>query len=164
MKIDPNKKTRKKDAAKRSLQTYVNKYCRLRDCFGEEGAPCISCGKWTPYDEGDGGHFIPTTSGAIRFDERNINHQCRRCNRFLHGNPRHYYKAMIHKYGQGVVDELESREFEPKKWTIEELDELKKYYKEKIDAINRGEDPRQHDPGLDMSSMFSGLGESREVS
>lgn len=138
MQKDPMKKTRTRDAKKRSLQTLVNKYARLRDCFGNGGTNCISCGVWYPFEKGDGGHFIPTTSGAVRFDERNVNFQCHRCNRFLHGNVRHYYKAMIQKYGPQVVAELEAQEFTPKKWTDDELTALRTYYRGKIKSIEAG--------------------------
>lgn len=110
-------------------QKTINKYIRLRDCNGLGGANCISCGIWYEFSKLDAGHFIPITSGALRFDERNINAQCIKCNRYLHGNIRHYQKAMIRKYGLSVIEELEKREFEPYKWTVEELEQLHdKYY------------------------------------
>jgi len=165
MKKDPKKKTRSKAAAKRAAQNVINKYCRMRDSYGNGGAHCISCGEWTAYDESDGGHFIPTTSSAIRFDERNINLQCRRCNRFMHGNPRHYYKGMLKKYGQKVVDELESREFESKRWSAEELKEIRDYYGDKIRRLERGEPPQDtNNSGMAVLDLFTGVDETGEVS
>lgn len=114
------------------MQKLANRYARLRDTKELGGAFCISCLTWCEFDELDGGHFIPTTSEAIRFDERNINAQCVKCNRFMGGNVRHYLKGMIRKYGQVVVDELESKERETKKWSEAELREIEIYYKEKI--------------------------------
>lgn len=119
---------------KEKIQRLANKYCRLRDTQGI-GANCISCGSWKEHDQMDGGHFIPTTSGALRFDERNINAQCTKCNRFLHGNARGYYKGMIVKYGLDVVEELESREGGTYKWTIAELEEREAYYKAKLKEL-----------------------------
>jgi len=134
-------KTKKKRSprllVKERVQKLANKYARLRDCGDEGGTFCISCRQWKEYEELDGGHFIPTTSQAIRFDERNINAQCIKCNRFLHGNPRHYAKGMVAKYGQAVVEELEAQEHRSKKWTLAELLELEIYYKEKIALIKR---------------------------
>lgn len=138
-----------------SLQTKVNLYVRLRDCFGDEGAGCISCGKWTLFEEGDAGHFIATTSAAIRFDERNIHFQCRRCNRFKHGNLHRYYPAMVRKYGQEVVDELMEQEGVIKKWTDDEINALKEHYNERIKQIKSGRLPET--PGgarLSMSDLF----------
>lgn len=111
----------------------VQLYARLRDCGGPDGGTnCISCGVWHHFDEMDGGHYISRRSKAILFDERNVNAQCRRCNRFLNGNERHYMRGIIRKYGQEVNDELESQEFILKKWTMPELLELDAYYTEKL--------------------------------
>lgn len=120
---------------KERVQKLANRHARLRDTKEEGGAYCISCLEWKEFDELDGGHFIPTTSQAIRFDERNINAQCIKCNRFMGGNSRHYLRGMVRKYGQDVVDELESQEHLSKKWTLVELLELEIYYKQKIAAL-----------------------------
>lgn len=159
------KKT-KISSLKKTTQALANRYARERDCFGDSGAACISCGVWKSFEELDGGHFIPTTSSAIRFDERNINAQCTRCNRFLHGNPRHYYKGMLRKFGEDVVDDLEAREFDTKKWTREELEEIRQYYREKLDDLHRGTLPStptrvgEGDTGMEMSRMFKDLAAS----
>ena len=126
---------KKRTGLKHKAQILVNKCARLRDCAGTSGgANCISCGVYHVYDEMDGGHFIPITSAATRYNLININAQCRKCNRYLRGNVRHYYKAMIVKYGIEEVEKLESLEFTSKKWTVEELEEIianaKQYIKE----------------------------------
>ena len=158
MKKDPKKKTRSRTVLLRSLQTVVNKYCRLRDCNGEPGTGCISCNKWTPFEKGDGGHFIAQgSSSALRFDERNINFQCTRCNRFLHGNTHNYYVGMVKKYGQSVVDELMEKQHDGKKWTEDEIKELRAYYQRKIKDLQAGR--TEPDSGLSMSALFSGDGE-----
>lgn len=122
--------------AKERVQKLANRYARLRDCNGEGGAMCISCYGWFDFDELDGGHFIPATSQVVRYDERNINAQCRKCNRFLHSNARNYYKGMIRKYGIAVTEELEAQEHRTKKWTLEELAVIEVYYKEKIASLS----------------------------
>lgn len=115
------------------VQLKVQLYARLRDCGGRSGgANCISCGLWFRFEDMDGGHFVSKTSSAIRFDERNINAQCRKCNRFLHGNERNYFHGMVKKYGLEVTEEIESQEHITKKWSEPELLELLNYYTEKI--------------------------------
>lgn len=136
------KTKRKKSGSKQALQNIVNRYCRLRDSYTNGGAGCISCGKWTTADDGDGGHFIPAKHSATRFDERNVNLQCRRCNRFLHGNLANYYVGMVKKYGQETVDELMSRQHEGKRWKDDEIKELRQYYRNKI--ANLGESVADH--------------------
>lgn len=128
---------RKRTGLMAKAQRVVNRYVRLRDCGGDDGgANCISCNEWKHFSEMDAGHFIPVTSSAIRFDERNINAQCRKCNRYLRGNVRHYGKAMLIKYGQDVIDQLEAREFEAYKWTADELQELVDHFTEKVKSLS----------------------------
>lgn len=126
---------KKRTGLKHKAQILMNKVARLRDCGGPNGgANCISCGVYHEYGEMDGGHFIPITSSATRYNEININAQCRKCNRYLRGNVRHYYKAMLMKYGEQAVEELEAQEFLTKKWTVDELEQIiedaKEYIKE----------------------------------
>lgn len=118
------------------LQKLVNEYCRKRDCRDKGGAACISCLRWYAYEDLQGGHFIPVGSSAIRFDERNINAQCRRCNHFLSGNQMHYQDNLIKKYGQPVVDGLRAREGITRQWKQWELKELIAEYKEKLNGKN----------------------------
>lgn len=118
----------------------AQKYARLRDCGGYNGsANCISCYALKPYAELDGGHFIPSTCSYWKFDERNINAQCHKCNRFLHGNQRHYAKGMVRKYGHEVLDEIEKHEFDIKKWSYDELSMLYDYYSEQIGKFDEKE-------------------------
>lgn len=121
------------------VRVMAQRYARLRDCGGINGfAACISCEEVKPYSGLDGGHFIPSTCSALRFDERNINAQCHKCNRFLHGNARHYAKGMLNKYGKKVLEDLETKEFQVKKWTYDELSQLYDYYANKIIPIESG--------------------------
>lgn len=143
-----------------TVQTLANKYARLRDTFGTGGAACISCGVWKSFEELDGGHFIPTTVSSTRFDERNINAQCHRCNRFLHGNQRGYFRGLEKKLGRSELDDLEAGAA-GHKWTQDELKALKEYYAEKIKRIEAGEDPRTDNQSMDMQSMFKDLDQAR---
>lgn len=146
---------KRKGGKKQALQNVVNKYCRLRDCAGEPGTNCISCGKWTPFEKGDGGHFIPQgSSSALRYDERNINFQCHSCNRFKHGNAHNYYVGMVKKYGQGMVDDLMDRQHEVKKWTDEEISELRKYYRDRIRKLESGEFEAENDNIVSVLDVF----------
>lgn len=130
------KKTTKYTTLRDSVQTLANRYARERDCFGNDGAGCISCGKWFSFEDLDGGHYIPTTTSSTRFDERNINAQCHRCNRFLHGNLRGYFRGLEAKLGRNGLDDLEAGAG-PKKWTRQELEDLKVYYKQKLKDLRQ---------------------------
>lgn len=118
---------------KDSLQRLVNKYIRLRD----KDEPCISCGKWS--NKFDAGHYINQGStGALRYNEDNIHKQCSlNCNKYLSGNKIKYRIALVKKIGSPRVELLESQIHDVKKWTREELEELKTYYKEQLSNIDK---------------------------
>lgn len=139
---------------KKSVQALANRYARERDCFGHSGTGCISCGEWTSFEKLDGGHYIPSTVSSTRFDERNINAQCHKCNRFLHANLRGYFRGLEAKLGRDGLDDLESIAG-PYKWTREELNALKLYYKRKLADLRAGIAPAQ--PHVSMSGVFAPL-------
>lgn len=120
------------------VKYYCNKYIRLRDSIGKGWGQCCSCGKIVI--EGDAGHFIGTGFGGssgVRFDERNMNLQCRSCNRFQEGNKLEYRKFMLNKYGQDVVNELE-RLHRTRNYTLMDLEGLLLYYKQAYREIEDG--------------------------
>ena len=78
-----------------------NKFIRERD----KDKPCISCGKFTTLEAG---HFFSAGHHPIlRFNEFNVNGQCKHCNCFLHGNLLNYRQGFINKYGIEKLTELE---------------------------------------------------------
>lgn len=111
--------------AKKVFQRYV----RMRD----EGQECISCSNQNP-KQWHAGHFKKAEiySGVI-FDERNVHRQCSKCNVFLGGNELNYRLGLIKRYGLSFVNRLESyaNETRNKKYTKDELIEIKKKYLEK---------------------------------
>ena len=110
----------------RETQTVFNRYIRKRD----ELLPCVSCGRFHQ-GQWHAGHFQPrSTHSRLRFSELNVFRQCAPCNDRLSGNLTLYRVELIKRIGADMVDWLESPEQrEPKKWTIEECDELKVYYR-----------------------------------
>jgi len=83
---------------------------------------CCSCGTTQHYKRADGGHFIPRGHWATVLDERNVNPQCKYCNRFPTADTLIRYTAwMVKTYGQDVVDELQRLKKTHRKWTKEEL-------------------------------------------
>ena len=106
---------------------YFQKWIRKRD----EGKPCISCGSLS--DKVDAGHYFKAElySGLI-FNEDNCHSQCRKCNRYLNGNESHYRIGLSNRYGEDYVKNLESIKDANrlKKWTKDELIEIKNKYKD----------------------------------
>lgn len=88
----------------------------------------------------DAGHYRKAEiyTGVI-FDEDNTAKQCRRCNYFLHGNEEQYRKGLIDRIGFDAVVDLEERADLTRmhKWTDEELEAIKKKYREKIADLKK---------------------------
>jgi hypothetical protein len=152
----------KKSISLTSVQTLANRYARLRDCFGEEGTGCISCGLWFPFEKLHGGHFIPVSrkNSALRFNEDNIHGQCARCNTFLHANLANYYINLVSKIGRERVDYLMEHQYDIHPWSQEELQQLKDYYNGRLRDIAAGKDPRKSNQVLGMQDLFKGVDEA----
>lgn len=144
--LNREKKQREQDRKKReSLKTrsdYIkeaqiaaNAHARYRD----KDLPCISCG--TPLvasgnDWGfDAGHYRSRGAAPhLRFDERNIHGQCKRCNRHLGGNYAAYRTGLIARYGNEYVEALEA-DNEPRHWSIDDLKAIRDEYRNKLKEL-----------------------------
>lgn len=91
-----------------ALDKVFSIYIRKRDCHGGVGR-CISCGRPITFETCDAGHFIPRTHTATRYDVRNVNAQCRTCNRMMDGNIDGYRRGLELKYGDGTAEALETK-------------------------------------------------------
>ena len=113
-------------------QKVFNKYIRLRD----KDKPCISCLNPKP-KKVNAGHFY--SSGGhkfLTFDESNVHLQCEHCNSFLSGNLHEYRKNIVQRIGLCELQRLDQDAQRTAKYSVDELKELIKVYKEKIKAIN----------------------------
>ena len=120
---------------KNEIVPIFNRYIRLRDCLATTGSPnwgeCISCNETKPFFELDAGHFVPKHNGNL-FSERGVHAQCRKCNRYLHGNQLGYRRGLVELYGEDVTLELEGENKQIKKFTPHELEGLLELYKKKL--------------------------------
>ena len=112
-------------------QRVFNEFIRLRD----KDKPCISCGthkcnKW------DAGHFRTVKAASnLRFNEDNVHKQCSfYCNHNLSGNIEGYRRGIIDRIGEDRVDRLLSSN-ETVKYTREQLEALRKFYRLKIKQL-----------------------------
>lgn len=112
-------------------QKTCNAYIRYKD-----GNKCISCETENPNIQYCAGHY--KSRGArpeLRFHPFNINVQCNhQCNMQLSGNIENYRPALIKKIGIDNVEWLEGPQ-EPQNWTIEDLKEIKQYYKDQLKIL-----------------------------
>ena len=118
-------KIKKRSDYAKEAQTAVNRYIRARD----KGKPCISCGK---PDNGKhqrhAGHY--QSRGAhpeLAYNVLNNHGQCATCNTYLSGNLIDYRKGLIVRYGQWIVDYLDSHH-DLKKYSIDDLKRIKRIF------------------------------------
>lgn len=144
----------------RKLDRIVSLYVRMRDSreYGFKYCRCISCGKVKPISDIDCGHYISRRCMLLRFDTRNLNGECSRCNRFDVDHLIDYRKNLIWRlgrqalerskfstvtdpairekfikeYGEKNVAKLESERFKTKKWDVDELKSLYVHFSQMI--------------------------------
>ena len=114
----------------KEAQREFNRFIRLRDTH----LPCISCGR---HHEGQyhAGHY--RTVGAhpeLRFEELNCHKQCSACNNHKSGNIVEYRIRLLSRIGEDRLQWLEGPH-DPKKYTIEQLREIKEFYKTKANQL-----------------------------
>jgi hypothetical protein len=110
-------------------QHIFNRYIRYRDCI-DGYFTCISCGQVKSHEQMDAGHYVPVKNGsALRFDEYNVNGECKGCNGFDQFHLIGYRRNLIDKIGEGMVLQLESQARLKKKWSRQELEEIIEKYK-----------------------------------
>ena len=106
---------------------YFQQWIRQRDADN----PCCACGT-TSTELWDASHYLKAEvySGLI-FNENNVHKCCRKCNRYLGGNDIEFRIGLVNRYGEDFVKALEQIKDENrlKKWTKEELVEIKTRYK-----------------------------------
>lgn len=111
-------------------QKVFNSYIRKRD--SQDGYfTCISCGQTKDTTQMDAGHYVPVKgSSALRFDEYNVNGECKSCNGFDQFHLIGYRRNLIDKVGERKVMELEYQHRLIKKWSRTELNEIISKYGE----------------------------------
>ena len=112
----------------KEAQKVFNQYIRLRD----KNQTCISCGSKLG-SKYDAGHFYSMGGHkAVTFDEDNVHAQCVACNQFKSGNLINYREGLIKRIGEAKLNDLSQRANETRKYSNDELQELIKTYKQKI--------------------------------
>lgn len=132
-----------KDKAWESFAYYI----RIRDSLATTGTishcVCITCkerGIDEPKDFShiQAGHAVGGRGNAVLFHEEIVNGQCDYCNNprmGLGGDYGNYAIALIKRYGLEHVTYLQSLKRETKKYTVQELVEIKELYEEKTKEL-----------------------------
>lgn len=108
----------------------------VRRSAADEGGTvqCVTCGKlmfWRN-DGAQAGHFVKRQHRATRWDARNVNVQCVRCNKWMNGEEAEHGAYIIRKHGLAVHDELLRLKRQVMKFTRSDLERLIADYKAKL--------------------------------
>lgn len=110
----------------KDLDTLTSLIVRVRD------KRCVCCGSMERLTDG---HLITRNCKIIRWDLTNNNCQCASCNFTHEFRPERYTEWWIKKYGLEAYEELVAQSKLTKKWTIEELENIKISLKELLEEL-----------------------------
>lgn len=99
---------------------------------------CISCGSYLHWKQLQAGHYVARSIClALKFDERNVNAQCASCNCYDTRSITSYAVAMRKKYGESILEELETfrRENQNFRISMGEYREMIETYEQKLEAM-----------------------------
>jgi len=123
--------TRKRKVALKTLSDWAkdaqkefNAYIRERD----RGLPCISCERFHQGQIHAGHYRSVGACPELRFEPLNVHGQCAPCNTHKSGNAIEYRAGLVRRIGADKVEWLEGPH-EPKKYTIDDLKEIKAHYR-----------------------------------
>ena len=92
---------------KKELDKWFSLYIRLRDSTDMGVAQCFTCGKIDHYKKLQNGHFQSRKHTSTRWDLKNCQVQCVKCNMFNQGEQFKFGLYLDNKYGEGTAEELE---------------------------------------------------------
>jgi hypothetical protein len=119
------RKVSKKNLIKR-LDSEFSKYIRTR---GGEIAECFTCGKKDHWKNMDAGHFQSRRHYSTRWDETNVQVQCKSCNVFRQGEQYKFGLNLDGRFGDGTAERLEIKSKHLEKFSTTDLEELLDKYK-----------------------------------
>ncbi len=127
----------KKDAWK-----WFSKFIRLRDALLTTGTKdmvkCFTCDALvSAWSRGgaQAGHFLDGRGNAVLFDEDLVHAQCLQCNFYRHGFKESYEPKMIALYGKDRVEGFRVQKREIKRYTAEDYEKIRDYYKEEFENM-----------------------------
>lgn len=121
---------KKREKKKESKSTLIKELDRVFSIFIRQRGKgkCISCGAVSEWKNMQCGHYIRRSVMNTRWDEDNCHSQCMPCNVFKSGNYPAYTLALMNRFGADIVEELNDRANQVRKWSKEELKEKIAYY------------------------------------
>ena len=109
------------------LDKVFSQFIRQRD----DGV-CITCGKKQDWKLCDAGHYVRRGVFSLRWHEKNVHCQCKRCNGWLEGEKDIYRCKLVELYGEQFVIMIEAERHKKCKIGTGDIEVLISHYKEKL--------------------------------
>tara|TARA_S200002703_G_scaffold152857_1_gene153761 strand:- start:2009 stop:2395 length:387 start_codon:yes stop_codon:yes gene_type:complete len=120
---------------KTKLDKIFSEYIRRRYANHDGTVSCFTCGIVKHWKEQQAGHFQSRRSHSTRWDEKNVQVQCPRCNLFNQGEQYKFGNYLDNTYGHGTAEELEQRAKTIVKLTRVDYEEAIELYKRKLEEL-----------------------------
>ena len=128
------KKTKSRSQLVKELDAIFSRYIRLRDADDKGICTCITCSDKKPRKEMHNTHFISRSNYKYRRSVVNCWAGCYKCNVILHWNYIAYTLAMIWKYWEWIVREMQEDK-ELIKVSTPEIREMIEKYKYEVELL-----------------------------
>jgi hypothetical protein len=123
---------------KKELDKWFSLYIRLREATSEGMVQCFTCSKVSHYKKGmQCGHFQSRRHHATRWNERNCQVQCVKCNMFEQGEQFRFGLNIDVKYGEGSSQELQFLSLTTLKKARFEYENDIRYYKAIVENLKK---------------------------
>ena len=122
---------------KKELDKYFSLYIRLRNATDEGLTQCYTCGKVDHYKKLQCGHFQSRRHHSTRWNEKNCQVQCVKCNMYEQGEQWKFGLQLDHQYGNGTSSELEFLARISMKKMRAEYEEYIRYYKAIVENLKK---------------------------
>lgn len=119
----------------KKLWKVFSEYIRRRDSNKDGFGKCFTCSRIIHWKKGDCGHGLGRQHKGTKYNEKNNHLQCKPCNGFEGGKREIYKEEMNKRYGTGTWELMELASKKPAKLGQFEIDQLEKYYKEKLKTL-----------------------------
>tara|TARA_R100000541_G_C1873764_1_gene81284 strand:- start:20 stop:427 length:408 start_codon:yes stop_codon:yes gene_type:complete len=121
---------------KKELDKWFSLYIRLRN--SKDGMSiCFTCNKIDHYKKLQNGHFQSRRHTSTRWDLKNCQVQCVKCNMFNQGEQFKFGLYLDAQYGEGTAEELEIISKQTMKLTRVEYSLAVTYYKSLVNKIKQ---------------------------
>jgi hypothetical protein len=120
---------------KKELDKWFSLYIRLRNATDLGITECYTCGKQDFYKKLQCGHFQSRRHTATRWNEKNCQVQCVKCNMFNQGEQWKFGEKLDADYGKETCFELHKLAMSTVKMSRVDYEQEIRYYKEIVNNL-----------------------------